>query len=93
MKNSDISELTKPLKSGDILREGDYFWSWDALNDKIEWSEIPKDYLGKEYDPAMMAPMRRPIPQSMEFICSNEKKETDTSPNTLNTTNTTETSR
>jgi len=92
MKNSDVPKLTRPLKSGEIIGEEDiYFYVNDVTRD-IQWMLIGENHVGIKYDPATMVPMRRPITQSMEFICSKEKKK-DISPTTLNTINTTETSR
>jgi len=88
MKNSDIRKQSKPLKTGETIKEGDLFWSMSD-HDTIQWLEVCEEYVGKEYDAALYAPMRRPITQSMEFICSSENQQS-TCQNTLSTPPTTE---
>ena len=72
--------MSRPLSSGEKIEEGDLFWSMSD-HDTIQWLEVCEDYVGKEFDAALYAPMRRPITQSMEFICSSENQ-TGTCPNT-----------
>jgi len=72
MKNSDVPNLTRPLKNGEKIEEGDIFRTNEG---KLQWLEVACYCEGVQYDPTKHAPMRRPIPQSMEFICSKEKKE------------------
>ena len=84
---SNLREMSRPLSSGETIQQGDLFWTCEE--DRIIWLEVCEEYIGKEFDASLYVPMRRPITQSMEFICSSEKK-TDTSPSTLNTTLTTE---
>ena len=74
MKNSDIHKFSRPLKTGDTIQKGDLFWTYE--NDTILWLEVSEDYVNKNYDAALYTPMRRPITQSMEFICSKEKETT-----------------
>ncbi len=66
MNNSKINDQTKPLRTGDVIKEGDIFWTYE--DEKIQWLEVGVNYYGVEYDPAKYAPMRRPIPQSVDFI-------------------------
>jgi len=72
MNNSDIRKMSRPLKSGETITEGDLFWTNEG--DGTIWLEVCEDYIGKEFDAALYVPMRRPITQSMEFICSSENK-------------------
>ena len=76
---NNVRRFSRPLKSGEKIEKGDLFWTTE--NDKILWLEVCEDYIGKDYDASLYVPMRRPIPQSMEFICSKEKQ-TDTSQST-----------
>ena len=73
MCNSNIRKMSRPIKSGETLQEGDLFWTME--NDNIIWLEISEDYVNKKYDAALFVPMRRPITQAMEFICSKEKQQ------------------
>ena len=73
MKNSRVRKMTRPLKSGEYIQAGDIFWTFE--NDTVLWLEVSEDYVGKEFDAALYTPMRRPISNSMEFICSNKKNE------------------
>jgi len=79
MNNYDIRKQSRPLKTGEIIEQGDLFWTTE--NDSIMWLEVSEGYVGKEYDAALYTPMRRPIPQSMEFICL-EENQTDISQTT-----------
>jgi len=66
MKNSDVPKFSRPLRSEEIIQEGDLFWTFE--NDTVLWLEVSECYWGSMYDPALYAPMRRPIPQSIQFI-------------------------
>ena len=64
-------ELTRPLKKGEILQKGDLMWFACSIN-TTEWEELARYSWGVAYIPGYHVLIRRPITQSMEFICSNK---------------------
>ena len=65
MKTSDVPYLTRPLKDGETIQEGDMYWCFD---ERTKWIEVPESYLGVEFDAARYVPIRRPITSSIHFI-------------------------
>lgn len=56
------------LKDGEVIQEGDEITTVDFQTGKSMWIKIMFFYVGRKYKEGAFLPMRRPIPQSVDFI-------------------------